>query len=95
MKKIMDLRGSIRNTLNHLDGWTTGRTLVEDGKAFLQLDNGDDMQLHQGDRIEVFAGNEYVSITLQDLLEKKTDEGWLLLAGFDARVIQEKLQACC
>lgn len=82
------LRDSIRNTLNHFDGWITGRTFVENGKAFLQLDNGDEMQLHPGDKIEVLAGGEYAAITLQDLLEKKTPEGWLLFAGFDARVKQ-------
>lgn len=82
------LRNSIRNTLNHLDGWITGITLVENGKAFLQLDNGDEMQLHPDDKIEVLAGEEYVPVTLNDLLEKVTPEGWPLLAGFDARVKQ-------
>lgn len=85
MDHLMD---SIRNTLNHFDGWITGRTFVEDRKAFLQLDNGNEMQLLQDDKIEVLAGNEYVAITLQDLIEKKTSDGWPLLAGLDARVKQ-------
>lgn len=80
------LRDSIRNTLNHFDGWITGRTFVENGKAFLHLDNGNEIQLQQDNKIEVLAGSEYVAITLQDLLEKKTDEGWPLFAGFDARI---------
>jgi len=47
------LRDSIRNTLNQFDGWITGRTFIENGKGYLELENGDDMQLHPDDIIDI------------------------------------------
>lgn len=80
------LRSSIKNTLNIVDGWVVGKTVVEGDQAYIQFDSGKLMKLCSDDVIEILNGDEYVTVTYNDLCEKKTSEGWPLLAGFDCRV---------
>jgi hypothetical protein len=80
------LSEQIKDTINRVDGFTTGTLVVNENEVSLLLKDGTWLILSDQRTIEVRNGSEYVSVTYQDALEKKTSEGWPLLAGLYARV---------
>lgn len=76
----------IKKTLNILDGWAVGRSVVENEKGYIQLGNGELVELQETDIIEVLNGETYQRITLETLITTKTVEGWPGYAGMDCRV---------
>ncbi|GGH83656.1 hypothetical protein JOD43_002154 [Pullulanibacillus pueri] len=74
---------------DRLDDYLTGRLFVEEGQVFLGTD-GEDIALDESYSIDIQVeddkGTRYVPVTYKDVLERKTDAGWHLFAGLDARV---------
>ena len=84
------LSDHIKKTVNILDGWTVGRSVVEDGKGFIQLDSGELVELQESDIIEVLNGETYQRIKLETLINTRTVEDWPAFAGMDCRVKEGK-----
>ncbi len=82
------LANSIRETRNRLDGYTTGRAVVEDEKAYLHTDEGKTIELSPNYIIEVYTEDHgYQRVYYEQMITAKVaGTDWPLLAGFDARV---------
>ncbi|MDN3956218.1 hypothetical protein [Sporolactobacillus laevolacticus] len=92
---MIDLHESMQNTISQLDaiidGWTLGRLIIDLGHCFLALEIGEVILLNHGQfEIEVSNGDEFVPVTIDHILNCKTDEGWPLFAGLDARIRQRR-----
>lgn len=91
---MFDLHEHIQDTISQIDaiidGWTTGRTIVADQHAFLALDIGEVILLNGNFEIEVRNGDEFVPVTVEQVLNSKTEEGWPLLAGLDCRIRERR-----
>ncbi|MCO7126604.1 hypothetical protein NIE88_12600 [Sporolactobacillus shoreicorticis] len=93
MIELMDLHQSMQNTISQIDAfienWTFGTLIVEDNHAFLALEIGEVILLdHEQFEIEIRNGDEFMPVTLDQVLTSKTVEGWPLYAGLDARIRQ-------
>lgn len=80
-----------KDLIDKLDGFLVGTTVVMDGQAFLITDDGDDIKLDTNCQIELATEDEYglhyKEITYEELLLEKTSDGGIpLFAGFYARV---------
>lgn len=82
---------SLKETVDRLDGFKTGRLFVENEQVGLYEENGQEIILDDSYSIEVRNDNEYIPITVQDVLEQKTPEDWHLYAGLYARVKQVQM----
>lgn len=78
----------MKETADIMAGFTTGRLFVENGTVGIQLSNGEEIYLGEGDHIEIRNGQVYQQITSAEALAAKTVEGWPLYAGLYARVKQ-------
>ena len=79
------LNDSLKKTLSIAEGYKIGRLTIEGNKASVQLDDGDIIEIDESYEVQVLNDNEWLQLT-NDMINKKTKEGWPLLAGFDARV---------
>lgn len=92
---MIDLHESMQNTISQLDaiidGWTLGYLIINSGHAFLALTIGEVILLdHDNFNIEVRNNDEFVPVTVNQILNTKTAEGWPLMAGLDARIRQRR-----
>lgn len=67
--------------------YITGRLFIENGTVGIQLSNGEEIYLGEGDHVEVRNSNEYQPVTTREALTVKTVEGLALYAGLYARVM--------
>lgn len=81
-----NMRQSMRKSMNMLDGWITGRLIVAEGKAYLELEDKSEIELSPSDNIEVLNDKTFMKISYKDILEKVTQEGWPLFAGLETRI---------
>jgi|GEM_PF-2474260 len=83
------LANSLQQTINRidalLDGWTYGYLVIEDGQAYLELENEDLVPVTEDHYLEAENGDHFQHLTRADL-EKKTLDGWPAYAGLLARM---------
>lgn len=87
----MLLNNSIKQSIYEidafLDNYTLGTLIIDDKKAFLQLDIGELIELDDTFKIEVINNRQYIPVTYNQVLntiDKYMDAP--LFAGFSARV---------
>lgn len=77
----------IRETASLAEGYQVGRLIIEN-HAYLEIENKDGIDrvlLTQEHTIEIY--NNYAwQLIKYEYLKRKTDYGWPLFAGFEARV---------
>ena len=78
------LAASIEKTLNILEGWVTGRMVIDQG-AFVQLDDGKLIPVEENHIVEVKNGDVWKHLSEADFGIISID-GWPLYAGMDARI---------
>ncbi|MTT32699.1 hypothetical protein GMB86_11845 [Terrilactibacillus sp. BCM23-1] len=88
---IENLAESLKQTLSIIDGWTIGRLVVVDDKAYLDLDCGESVTLNDSFYIQVRHDNGYHAITVNQTINTKDSFGWCLFAGLDARIKCKKV----
>lgn len=85
------LKQSIYEIDAFLDNYTLGTLIIDDKKAYLQLDIGKLLELDGTFKIEVINNREYIPITYNQVLN--TIDKYMhapLFAGFPARVKQKR-----
>lgn len=80
------LSDHMKETVDIIAGYTTGRLVVESGQVSLLRNSGEEILLDESHSIEVRNDSTYQQITLRDALEVKTIEGWPLFAGLYTRI---------
>lgn len=93
---MIDLHESIQDTISQIDaiidGWTLGRLIVEGGHCFLVLPIGEVVLLDTDDfEIEVQNDNEFVPVTINQIMTTLSTDGWYLFAGSDCRIRQRRV----
>lgn len=92
---MIDLHEQTLNMISQIDalidGWTIGRLIIEDQHAFLALDIGEVILLNGNFEIEVRNGDEFVPVTVEQVLNTISTDGWLLYAGLDCRIRERKV----
>jgi hypothetical protein len=83
---VIFLSESIKKTIDIVDGYTVGNSVVENGKGYIQLNSGELIELQESDIIEVRSGDVYQRLELEVLINTKTNEGWPGFAGMYCRV---------
>lgn len=73
--------------MKEMADYLTGRLFVENGTVGIQLSNGEEIYLGEGDHIEARSGDEYHPVTTREALKAKTVEEGALYAGLYARVM--------
>lgn len=92
---MINLHESIQNSISKIDaiidGWTLGRLIIEDDHAFLALEICEVILLDRGQfEIEVKNGDEFVPVTVEQVLNAISTDGWLLYAGLDCRIRERR-----
>ncbi|MEK3698231.1 hypothetical protein NYE33_14815 [Paenibacillus sp. FSL R10-2199] len=84
----MDLSQHMRETANMIDGYLSGRLVVDLDECLvgLQLENNSITPLNAQHQIEVMQWEKYCPMRYQRLLDAKTIEGWPGYAGLEARI---------
>lgn len=73
----------IKKTADIAAGWTVGRLVIEQGQAYIELDNG---SLVLADCIvEVKNGDCWQQVSLRDITAV-SDQNWPAYGGMDARI---------
>ncbi|MFD2681489.1 hypothetical protein [Bacillus seohaeanensis] len=85
------LQQSIRNTCDMLDGYTIGTLIVEGGRAYMQTETGEEIDLQPYEQIEVYTGGEYKRISYGEVVSTVSSDNWPAYAGLDCRVKPIKL----
>ncbi|WP_405131916.1 hypothetical protein MHB43_10440 [Paenibacillus sp. FSL H8-0317] len=81
------LTNSIKNTINVIDGYTTGTLIVDGEFVGLLLEDGSELPLDNNRHIEVRNGDgSYERVMIDQIQTTMTAEGWPLYAGMYARV---------
>ncbi|TYP69877.1 hypothetical protein [Paenibacillus methanolicus] len=82
----MLLSEHMKETADIISGFTTGTMFVLGGIVGLQLKNGEQLFLNDSDLIEVRNDTQYIRVSVQQIIETRTDEGWPLFGGVYTRV---------
>ncbi|MCC5911353.1 MAG: hypothetical protein JJT76_13030 [Clostridiaceae bacterium] len=82
------LANSIKKTLCIAEGWQVGRLIIEGSRAYVELDNGQEVEV-EGNIVEIRNDDVWQRLNTSDYKEK-TVEGWPLFAGFETRIKQSK-----
>jgi hypothetical protein len=85
------LQQSIRNTCDMLDGYTIGTLIVEGGRAYMQTETGEEIDLQPYEQIEVYTGGKYKRISYGEVVSTVSSDNWPAYAGLDCRVKPIKL----
>ncbi|WP_139692497.1 hypothetical protein [Sporolactobacillus terrae] len=93
---MIDLHQHMQDTISRLDaiidGWTLGRLIIEDDHAFLAIEIGEIILLDRRQfEIEVRNGDKFVPVTVQQVLNSISTDGWNLYAGLDCRIRQRRV----
>lgn len=91
----MLLNNSIKQSIYEidafLDNYMLGTLIIDDKKAYLQLDNGELLKLDDTFKIEVINDREYILVTYDQVLNAIDKYMHApLFAGFPARVKQKQ-----
>ncbi|MFC3768382.1 hypothetical protein [Paenibacillus sp. GCM10012303] len=82
----MDLSEHMKETADLIAGYITGRLFVDADTIGMQLNSGVELILTDKHGIEILNGSEYIQITIKQMREARTVEGWPLFGGLYARV---------
>jgi hypothetical protein len=85
---MYNLSRSVRQTSDIAGGYAVGTLVIENGKAYVQKDDGEIIEITPEQSIEVFRDEprEYICITYEEAINTMTSDGWPLYAGLDVRV---------
>ncbi len=85
----MLLEESLRKTSCIIQGYKVGRLVIEENEPPYLEDHetGKIFLISKGDTLEILNDNKWEQVEISDL-DRKTEEGWPLLAGFEARIIR-------
>ena len=76
----------IKETIDRLDGYKTGRLIVEEGIVSLLQSDNSEIQLDKTYIIEIRCEDKFFSVEADIVSNTKSTEGWPLYAGLYARV---------
>ena len=84
---------SLRKTNCKAMGYTIGRIIIEEGKLpYLEVDETkEEIVLTEEYLIEIYNDDKWEQIEISDL-ERKTEWGWPLLAGFETRIKEREVK---
>ncbi|MEK4495127.1 hypothetical protein [Ureibacillus sp. FSL W8-0352] len=74
-----------------LENYTLGTLIVDGDTVSLETKHGE-IVLDESYVIEVFAGNQYHTITYDQARNTMSSDGWPLYAGFEARVKKKEVK---
>jgi hypothetical protein len=85
---MFKLARSIRQTADIAGGYIVGTLVIENGKVYVQKDNGELIEITPKQSIEVYneGDRKYVKISYEDAVTTMSSDGWPLFAGLDVRV---------
>jgi hypothetical protein len=85
---MFKLARNIRQTADIAGGYIVGTLVIENGKAYVQKDNGELIEITPKQSIEVYneGDRKYVKISYEDAVTTMSTDGWSLFAGLDVRV---------
>lgn len=84
---MFKLSKSLRQTADIAGGYIVGTLVIENGKAYVQKDDGQFIEITPQQSIEVYRdGSGYVSVTYEDAVTTMSSDGWPLYASLDVRV---------
>lgn len=82
---IRHIQKTIDKLDDYLDGWTTGQLVVDDGQALVQLEDGQEIVITPGHRVQVRNGGQWEDLSYTDLFRVSAD-GRPAYVGLDARM---------
>jgi hypothetical protein len=84
---MFNLAKSLRQTADIAGGYIVGTLVIENGKVYVQKDNGELTEITPQQSIEVYCeGDGYTRVTYEDAVTTMSSDGWPLFAGLDVRV---------
>jgi hypothetical protein len=85
---MFKLSRSIRQTADITSGYIVGTLVIENGKAYVSKENGEEIEITPQQSIEVYSEGErqYVPVTYEAAVNTMSTDGWPLFAGLDVRV---------
>ena len=80
------LSDSIKNTINVIDGYTTGTLIVDGDYIGLLMEDGSELTLDNSRHIEIRNGDNYERVMINQIRMTMSTDGWPLYAGLYTRV---------
>jgi hypothetical protein len=85
------IKQTVRTIDAFLERYTLGTLIVDGDTVSLETKHGE-IVLDESYVIEVFAGNQYHTITYDQARNTMSSDGWPLYAGFEARAKKKEVK---